>query len=165
MKLKHLLLTIPLVLGMGLLNIAKVKEPISRIGKSRAEIKVMNTSGITFSDKAISNLYHIYKGVKNEVPFCLYGFANENRIHVRDVEMPLITYNSKGKVSFNSRYCNFPDYIGIAHNHKRSCLPSLVDLYRFRTDQRASVELIICGVSKENIQMDMSAFFIDRKHR
>ena len=154
MKLKHITLAVPVLLGMGLLNIsAGRKLPITT--------ELLDMSNVTFSEKARDNLYNIYKEATVEIPFCLYGSASRHKVHIEDVILPHITKNERTRVHYKKETCGTEGYIGAAHNHPRDigCTMSVNNVVRVALqDERAKIELITCGTNEKG--MNMSVYFI-----
>ena len=102
---------------------------------------------VQVSRKIQNNLYYIYKDLPKELTFCLTGEQNKSVIKVSDLAMPPIFDNSEHGVSYMLAYCHdLPNYIGVAHNHPNGmCDTSEMDDISFMEDDKAVVELIVCG--------------------
>lgn len=125
MNLKNLVLTVPIVLGLGLFS--AVDAPLQEPKETKYD-----ELNIAYSPKVINSFYFVYENAKKEIPMCLDGFIYGNQVFVHDSRLAFIIENSDKGVKYSSRSCDGPYYIGMAHNHPEGgCMPSMIDIDRF----------------------------------
>lgn len=111
-------------------------------------------NGVIYSPKVINSFLFLYEGQKREIPLCLNALRVDDNYIIYDVRIPLIMSSDSMSSQFSGLSCDSPNYIGIAHNHPNGiCAPSQIDLERFRSDDRARIESIICYASIETDQV------------
>jgi hypothetical protein len=81
----------------------------------------------------------------------LYGTEKDDKYFVNRTSIPYIYENSDSSCFFVPGTCHSPDYIGMVHNHsdRFPCEPGKTDMRRFKSDNRAKIEVIICNINSE----------------
>lgn len=111
-------------------------------------------SVVVVSPEVIEGWQFLYRFItETEFVLCLEGYRHEGRIYVTNFRMARLMTTS----IYNVRYlpCESPRYIGTAHNHapvynsnKNLCYQSEPDRRSFGMDQRAIIDVVLCGDMK-----------------
>lgn len=101
------------------------------------------------------NLAAVYSSSTKEIPFCLYGRAEQDSIVINRADFPDILTATDSSVVFSGGGCAIQsDFLGYVHNHdpsKGSCMPSDYDIRGFVLDPTSKVEIIGCPYSSNTV--------------
>jgi len=112
---------------------------------------------VVYQPLPLNNILTIYDGQDREIPMCQMGYEQNGVRVVTNLILPYVFESTDSMASFNITPCDFPNYLGIIHNHPSEfCIPGEMDMDRFVNDERASIETIVCGTNIENGAVTMS---------
>ncbi len=86
---------------------------------------------------------------RTEFVLCLEGTVKKGRIYVHGFQLAVLRKTTIGSVSYQP--CSTRDYVGTAHNHPPGapsdvlCAQSQPDRASFANDERAVVDIVLCG--------------------
>jgi len=106
---------------------------------------------VVVAPEVIDGFQFLYRFItETEFVLCLEGTRQEGRIMVDGFRLARMEATSVNSVRYQP--CNSPRYVGTAHNHppvedpgKSLCYQSEPDRRSFGMDQRAVLDIVICG--------------------
>lgn len=152
-QLTMLALTVGL-LGAGI-SAAEAQSPLdSKMGKTNAGTRYAGYEGaapVVVKKEVLEGWNYLYRYITNvEFVLCLEGFQKDGTIFIDNFRLARMENESLTSVRYHP--CESDRYIGTAHNHPPNgeggslCYRSIPDRRSFAEDQRAVVDVILCGI-------------------
>lgn len=108
---------------------------------------------VVVAQEVLEGFQFLYRFVtETEFVLCLEGESEDGRLYVHSFRLARIKATTANSVRYDP--CTGKDYVGTAHNHPPTagsdvvCYQSLPDRHSFHNDQRASVDIVLCGERK-----------------
>ena len=105
---------------------------------------------VIIAPEVVHGFSFLYEHIdRTEFVLCLEGTVNKGRVYVPGFQLAVLRKTTIGSVSYQP--CSNRNYVGTAHNHPPGattavlCAQSQPDRITFANDERAVVDIVLCG--------------------